>query len=525
MPSPGRLAGAERLVRRPDRFTLLLIAIAMLGAGLVLAREATWGVSLSWDSVQYVATARNLADHPLEFIQTGGAHRDEDAYRFWPPLYPVLLAAGTFGALDPLDVAGPLNAIAFGLIVFVAGRWLRRWVRSRFLLAWGCLALMLAHPVAGIAAWAMSEPPFILFALLALLRAEAHLRGGKRSALLQAAVFTALACLTRYMGVAVLATVVLLLLFHWHGPSPAERRRAIAAYAFLSIVPLALWLVRNVLVLGEPVGNRIPVDYSLPEVLGDLLIVTGKWAVPLDSGWWGPAAALAVLAAGAAVMGVRSGKTVAAIRLNPALGWFSLSFIILHLVAMMSGNTWHGVDERHLLPVYIPLLLVALSVLDQAKGGVSSAGLFPSRMKYVPMAALSLWMVSGLAANLQDVREANARPGDPGNYASGQWRNSGIMESIVPDPERGIYSNYPAALYIHRPGFREYGELKGQIATGYHDNLPRFVGEIANEGDYLVWFHSPVHPRFDYDDDDLRALPGLDLVAEADDGALFRIRR
>ena len=196
MPSPGRPAGAERLARlRPDRFTLFLIATAAIGAGLVLAREAAWGVSLSWDSVQYVATARNLLEHPLEFIQMGGEHQDENVYRFWPPLYPVLLAAGSFGVFDPLDVAGPLNAVAFGLTVLVAGRWLRRNVRSRFLLVWGCLALMLAAPVAGIAAWAMSEAAFILFALLALFRAEAHLREGKRPALAQAAAFTALACL------------------------------------------------------------------------------------------------------------------------------------------------------------------------------------------------------------------------------------------------------------------------------------------------------------------------------------------
>lgn len=43
-----------RLARiRPDRFTLLLIAIAVLGAGLVLARQFTYGPLLHWDSLDH----------------------------------------------------------------------------------------------------------------------------------------------------------------------------------------------------------------------------------------------------------------------------------------------------------------------------------------------------------------------------------------------------------------------------------------------------------------------------------------
>ena len=537
MRSPSRFAGAERLARfRPDRFTLFLAALAIAGAGLVLAREAAWGVSLSWDSVQYVAAARNLlGDAPLEFVQVGGEHRDEDAYRLWPPFYPMLLAAGGLGAADPLDVAGPLNAIAFGLTVFVAGTWLRRNVRSRFLLLWGCLALTLAPPLAGSASWAMSEAPFVLFATLALTRADAFLReGGGRPLLVQAAAFTAIACLTRYMGVAVFGTVLLLILLH-RGPAPAERLRAAVMYALLSLVPLAIWLARNVLVIGGPTDNALPVDYALPEILSDLLIAVGKWAVPLDASWWGRAAAvLLAVALAAGAMDARNGKALAAMRLNPVFGWFVPIFIILHVFAMLSGNTWHGVDERHLLPVYVPLLLVALSALDQILARETGKGysLIPasrSKRGYGSVAllviAVSFWMISGATANLQDIRDRNTSPGAAANYASGYWRDSGILEYIAPDPAHGIYSNYPAALYIHLPGFREYGELKGQLSTGYHDNLTRFIAEIADGGDWIVWFHSPVHSRFNYAAADLRAHPGLRLVAEADDGALFRVRR
>ena len=118
---------------RPSRFTLLLAGIAVLGAALVLAREVTYGVSIGWDSVEYIGVARNLlaGDGFTRFF--GGV------YKAYPPLYPVLLAAGSLFLFDPRDVAGPLNAVIFGLTIFVAGRYLRLRLQSRFLVGWACL--------------------------------------------------------------------------------------------------------------------------------------------------------------------------------------------------------------------------------------------------------------------------------------------------------------------------------------------------------------------------------------------------
>ena len=75
----------------------------------------------------------------------------------------LLAGAGAVG-FDPRDVAAPLNAAIFGLNVFVVGRWLRSRLQSRFLLAWGCLAVALSVPPTNIASWALSETTFVLFA-------------------------------------------------------------------------------------------------------------------------------------------------------------------------------------------------------------------------------------------------------------------------------------------------------------------------------------------------------------------------
>lgn len=79
-------------------------------------------------------------------------------YLHWPPLYPMLLAAASFGILDPYAVAGPLNAAIFGLSIFAVGSCLRRYLRHRFLVIGACLAVMLSLPLTGIAAADLAAP-------------------------------------------------------------------------------------------------------------------------------------------------------------------------------------------------------------------------------------------------------------------------------------------------------------------------------------------------------------------------------
>ena len=194
----------------------------------------------------------------------------------WPPLYPAMLAGGGLFALDPHAFAGPLNAVCFGLTVLVAGRWLRRQLHSRFLWLWGCFSIALALPLAEVASHALSESAFILFATLALTRIDAHLGGGGRGALIRAAAFSALACLTRYMGAAVVLAVVPLLLAA--RVAPREKMKHIAVYTLIAATPLGLWMLRNLLVGGSTTGARGRVFYSLDFIVDEVLRnARGDW--------------------------------------------------------------------------------------------------------------------------------------------------------------------------------------------------------------------------------------------------------
>ena len=259
-----------------DRFMLLLAVLAVVGGCLVLSRQVAYGVGLELDSAHYIGVAKKILVGEGFTEPFGGGQ-----YNGWAPLYPALLAAASFLVFDPRDVAGPLNAVIFGLTDFFAGRWLRRRVRSHFLVVWACLAVVLAIPLTRSASYAMSETTFILFATLSLIRIDGFLLGGKRTDLVWAAVFAAMACLTRYLGVTVIAAVLPLLLLR---PVPAlmEKVKHCGAYALISLIPVGLWVLRNTLLTGKPTGSQGlqgPSNDTLPEILSATLADLSRWVL------------------------------------------------------------------------------------------------------------------------------------------------------------------------------------------------------------------------------------------------------
>ncbi len=136
----------------PDRFTLLLAALGVLGASIVLLR--VWhGVGVNGDATYHIGLAGAIGEvaRGLDCVLgqalqpapddtsclSGASYLPFDVSALWPPLYPAMLAAASGFVLDPRDVAGALNAILFGLTVFVAGQWMRPYARSRPLVVGG----------------------------------------------------------------------------------------------------------------------------------------------------------------------------------------------------------------------------------------------------------------------------------------------------------------------------------------------------------------------------------------------------
>ena len=513
----------------------LLVAVAALGAGLVLLRLASYGPRMPWDAVNYITVARNL------LVGDGLVGLSYNPLVAWPPLYPALLAGGGLFGFDPYAVAGPLNAVIFGLTVLVAGWWLRRHLHSRFLWLWGCLSIALALPLAEIASHAMSESVFILFVTLALTQVDAHLRGGGRAALVRAAAFSALACLTRYMGVSLILAVVPMLLVA--RVAPREKMKRIAIYTLIAAAPVGLWMLRNFLIVGSMTGERGRGFYSFDFIMGEVLQVAVR-------DWWllGLTAPVLLALVMAACHGFwrlwrwkRDAPGVSDVAWGPfcVFGGFALAYLMLLVVAMMSGSVSDGLQWRYLAPVYIPLLFAALLLMDSALQYArrdAPQGIVPRRrgvqaigtggiLTAVLTLALSLQAAWLVALHDREMRFWNA--GKRQEYAGLRWKNSESVQYLRETPLAGlVWSNvrFVTSLYA-------YGPARHYKLPCEPDRLRSALLNPPDSGEVHVlyfsdwgWWNPCSQQQHEYLGNAVSRECLLELVAELADGKLYRLR-
>ena len=175
----------------------------------------------------------------------------------------VLASVGRFG-LDPLRGARFLNALLFGLNIFGLG--VLGWRMMKSLPAGLALAalFLLNASLLRVHAVAMSEPLFIFLSLLAFWMFDLYVeRDAHWLWLLACGAFTGMAYLTRYAGLALVATFVLaLMILHrtW------RRRLTSTGIYLLGALPWVVgWAIRNQMV-GGSVTNRVLVWHPITAV-------------------------------------------------------------------------------------------------------------------------------------------------------------------------------------------------------------------------------------------------------------------
>lgn len=497
----------------PDRFTLLL---AVLGAAHILVRTSADGAGATWDSVVYVSAADSLL--------AGDGLRTFDGGEFplQPPLFPLLMAFfGLFG-IEPADSGRFVNIAAFGLTIATAGFWLTRNLASRLLAVVGTAAVMVAVPLNEVSSYLWTESLFILFVLLALVQLEAFLngKGGATAPLRWAIVFTALAAVARYTGVAMIFSGVFVLLLRRDVPVAGRLKRA-GLFGALSSVPLASVLAWNWAVSGTLTGRRGVSGYSLSDSLGQVEEVFRNWAfsatasitVPNTGFLWALAGLVALGVAAQIVNVPRRSPPLAAISWWPVVpfGIFTSMYLAFIVVATPRAAV-QAIDTRLLAPLCAPALLVVMVVLDRFVRGH-----LPARRACVEWALASPLLLGGLvSASLHAQRnfrrtavvmDRAAPRVFLGGYNDSSWENSELIEYMKTNPIAGpIYSNEAGFLYWIA-GVKAHMIWDGKRAC------------IFPDGSHIVWWN---RSRLD---EAASRLPThlLARVAERADGSIYRV--
>lgn len=237
---------------RGEKFLPWLIAFA--GILLVLFNTrlgAYWGD----DTYYYILPAR-------EFMTGKGFH---PSYIFGPVL-PFLLCIIAIFKADPLLSIRWLNAILFGINLFILVHIIRKLTSSPHFALAGTALVLLSDVVIEMHGWAMSEALAITFLLVGISTALTFIDSQRLRYGILAALAAALAVLTRFAMLPLIPAICLTLLVYQPNRSALRRLRDAILFGLASFIPLLLYWLRNLLVSGHLVRYeqyiRAPFDKS-----------------------------------------------------------------------------------------------------------------------------------------------------------------------------------------------------------------------------------------------------------------------
>lgn len=349
--------------------SMVIVFVAFLGAAHILIRTSRYGIIISPDSLVY--------SHYAESIASGNW---SEGGLIWAPFLSIVLAFFRLFGVDPNDAGRFLNVIGFGLIILMAGHWLCQYVKFRLVAVCTVVAIMISNPITAISTYLLSDTLFILLTMLALVHIESYLNGqAVKSKFVLSIVFSALAPLTRWMGVTVIFTGIILILTRRGSPARSRCGHA-ALYGIASLLPLMLWLTRNWIISRTLFGDRS--THQTRQSLWDSLSQTGDvlhgyMFLYQKPGWLG----ICLWAAVALVM-LEAIKFFIS-RQNPAITTTKIqspdgssartalpfaAFAIIYYVTFILVGPYTSkeiLSSRYLSPMYVPVLMTVALLLDR----------------------------------------------------------------------------------------------------------------------------------------------------------------
>ncbi|NMC29808.1 MAG: hypothetical protein GYA45_07040 [Pelolinea sp.] len=223
-----------------DVLILLLILLLSVGAASLVLYATRWGPWAFSDSAAYLSCARNYsAGLGLSMTRADGIITP---LTLFPPGYAFLLSRVSVWVGSDLLAARVIDALCFGLVVFIVAAGLLVLTQDR-LLAVASAALVVASPVmlenfTGL----MSEPLFLFLFCGSFFSTLIAIQKQKDSYFIPAVFLTALAGLVRYVGVILCAFYPLLILLFSQTPWKERRRKALL-FAVLALLPALVWLI------------------------------------------------------------------------------------------------------------------------------------------------------------------------------------------------------------------------------------------------------------------------------------------
>ena len=429
--------------------SLIISALAVVAA-LYLTRS---GAGASGDSVHFLMGAENILEGN-GYSRTAGDGTTRPITHF-PPLYSILIAAiGVFGA-EAASSARWINALLFGVNLWLASYLVFRGTRSATPALLTPIALAAAAPLVSLHGWIMTEPVYIFFALAALIGLHHYVEDGKIQGLLFAAAATALAILARYVGLSLVMTGGLAILIL----GSAEGRKKLghaALFGAISVAPIGLWFMRNIAISGGAANREIAFHPIRRELVKQYIAAAVEWIFARAVIPYQPRVLAAAVIAGAAPAALIFHDLFSKDKekLMGRLEWLLILYLPCYFATLAINSYWldaattAGAPIRYLAPALVAMIMLA--VVTYWKWWVASAPRSPLRLA-IPLVGMLL-----LGLHVLETVQLFTGEGLDRGYVTIADNNPDLVDMLADlDSSRVLISNNPELVYVisGRPAF------------------------------------------------------------------------
>ena len=514
-----------RFSKNPYWFFLSALAVfAIVLCGIVTSK---YGAGVSSDSTKYLSVAQNL-------LAGNGLIDHKDAPLLsWPPLYSMMLAGLSFlTGLDVFVAGWYLNAFLLGLNVFLSGVLFYRVFSEKPLYAYlASLFVFLSISALRIHADISSDPFYWTLTLGFLIATDDYVTKRSYRAFAWMVLFSILAPLQRYVGLAVTVTAEIVILI--------ENRKSIRTWlrdgfvlGFLSVLPIAWWLiVHNMIVHGSLWGlSSQPVDVG--ENISLSLTKMLHWFVPylafLMPVLTRPLIPLGTLALILLLINLKNKEGARAwLRaftfpsVYPTMVYAVIYFIAVALTIVTDDHR-DLFSDRYYVILLVPTAIFILFTFDKLV--LPHLRLSSQQVSYALVLIFALWSVYPLYSFGEYLIKARAQ-GEPSgaNMFNGRTYHEmtvvAEMQRIREDqPNEIFYSNYVDAVWFFT---RKPVSLLPFVTES--DPAEAYAGWPHDKPGYIIWFEPNEYKHY-LPPKEIEKFARLALIYQGEGGKIYYVQ-
>ena len=237
------------------------IIFSIVGALIVAILLSKSGLGLLPDSQSYMDTAFNLAlKNNLEYNP------------LWPPFYSIVIYIFMIFTPFPAVAANFISIFAFAGSLFVFTLLLCKISKNTLINLLLIFLFASFRPIFEIYQYALSENLFSLWSIIAFLYLYKFMEFSNDRDVILAALFIGLAAVTRYVGISLIGSLIIIVFYIHKRNLPSRKRKSLAIFSIaISALPISIVFISNLLRYQTMVGsNRLFNKFDISKVFAQI---------------------------------------------------------------------------------------------------------------------------------------------------------------------------------------------------------------------------------------------------------------